>query len=127
MCFVKRQKSKPKVRIAKKNIVCYKTVKTDMSPFHFNDQPKYILGKAYYALDWADNRIKSLDTRDNDCGSWNVYEGIHSYKTKGGAVFLLKRWGGLMLECLIPKGTPYLSNDEEYVSTKIKPIKILEV
>ena len=122
MCFTIVQKTEPKIRIAMENIICYKTVQWSMRPEHYYVAPKYEIGKMYYAED-SEGRIKNLTLlREKWCGTkYRVYEGIHSYRRP---LFELYR---KTLKCIIPKGTKYLYSkaDNEYVSTKIKPLEVI--
>ena len=119
MCFYIERKRKPKTRIAKKDIVCYKTVRDDYRPIYNPDKPAYRIGKMYYATNDRRKRIKELNLIPvnfvNGENGWVIDYGIHSYIKKPNR--------GRILEYIIPVGTEYLKNDTQYVSTKIKPIK----
>ena len=111
MCFYTRGS---RIRIATKDIVCYKSViiKTDycISPFQkfeYKYNKKYS-GKSKWKLFsyWLFNL-------------WVESEGYHSYVDDSEIPFLLK------VKCIIPKYSLYLINDRntEYVSTSIKVLK----
>ena len=128
MCFTTFKR--PRRKRATKNIVCYKIVNPNLTPFVISDSPKYEIGKIYHALYENGKKIKDFEiihTKRDGCidEEWNVFEGIHSYKYKESASSSFYPFK--TIKCIIPKGTPYLydKNYDEYVSLKVKPIKIL--
>ena len=120
MCFTTYKK--PRRKRATKNIVCYKWIQRDLSPYVFSSHAAYEIGKIYHARDRDKKKIKKL--RVIDYGDvWRVREGIHSYSD----IITSNPDNDKVIKCIIPKGTPYLhdKNYGEYVSLKVKPIKIL--
>lgn len=111
MCFYTKGS---RIRIATKDIVCYKSVitKTDycissFQNFEYKYNEKYS-GKSKWKLFsyWLFNLLVKS-------------EGYHSYVYDSEIHFLLK------VKCIIPKYSLYLINDKntEYVSTSIKILK----
>jgi hypothetical protein len=130
MCFAIYQKTNPKLRIAKKDIVCYKLVflgkndNTFIPEYAYTEGFRYKLKKIAYAKNMKGKRIKKFlvakhKSRYEDY-KFEVDEGIHSYMLP----FESYGEGEIVLKCIIPKGTEYLRNDTEYVSLKLKPIEI---
>lgn len=58
-------------------------------------------------------------------GTWRIAinKGLHSYKAKDIAISIVSQSKGkhvyAIVECIIPKGTPYYKNDFEYVSLQL--------
>ena len=111
MCF---KTNGSRIRIATKDIVCYKSViiKTDycissFQKFEYKYNKKYS-GKSKWKLFsyWLFNL-------------WVNSEGYHSYVDDSEIPFLFK------VKCIIPKYSLYLIDDRntEYVSTSIKVLK----
>ncbi len=119
MCFTI---TKPE-KIAKKDIVCYKTfyplnakAKNDYrSPYY---GALYSLGKTYTVKRFGKGYSHFDDTDI-------INEGIHSYSNLEDT----KKWemcgDEVLVKCIIPKGTKYYYNweNKEYVSLAIKLIK----
>ena len=129
MCFTTYKK--PRRKRATKNIVCYKMVNPNLTPFVISDSPRYEIGKIYHALYENGKKIKDFEIihtkRDGWLvEEWAVFEGIHSYKYKEDISNSFYSFE--IIECIIPKGTSYLYNKDcdEYVSLKVKPIKIFK-
>lgn len=121
MCWTISQEIKPRIKTAKKDITVYKEVHR-MKPICYSSYPKYELGKFYFALNDDKKIIKRIRCYQPASAwtqsYWRVDEGVHSYDY---------RTNDSNLECIIPKGTKYLYNPRfrEYVSMKIKPIRII--
>lgn len=122
MCFI-INKRYPKSKIAKKDIIVYKRIRHDFKPLVFSSKRKYVLNKEYLA---RDNKGKPLLRLKVIKGMRNNYidEGVHSYKSEFRAFDSLSSTE-ILIECIIPKKTRYYENEEECVSKKIIPIKVL--
>ena len=62
---------------------------------------------------------------------YEIYKGLHAYLTYGDAYIFIEQWVDNrnvveIVKCIIPKGTKYLKNDTEIVSTAIKIIKCVK-
>lgn len=110
MCFTVTD---PKIKIAKEDIVCYKTIK-----HHRNGAVSQVMEYRYY----KNKRCPSVKLRKQEtsyCCTTNVYEitrGYHSYITED----YFDLWnGGPNAIFIIPKGTRYYENYHERVSETI--------
>ena len=112
MCFIT---NKSKIRLARKNIECYKEVRKVKNYyfknccFSYYQDFKYEYDKIYSGKSKLKLFIKWL---------FDIYvssEGYHSYTTSENT----------NIKCIIPKWSLYLINEEgtEYVSTSIKVLK----
>lgn len=106
MCFFVHDRHK-KVKIAKKNIRCWKVGEVHKTYFlsRYWDF-RYSFGKLY--------KRKYLTVRDSV-----ISRGFHSYSQKGD-IFI-----GEIIEAVIPRGARYYYDptNHEYVSNKIKILK----
>ena len=126
MCFIGY---KDNLKIADRDIKCYKCLQSNMkSPCY---EAEYEIGKdikSLFTFDWLDDSFK---------GVLKVEKGLHSYisietakrKAKSGQcwynqVFMTAASSPIVVECIIPKGSQYLTNGIEYVSDRLKPIKV---
>lgn len=112
MCFYIHNKHK-KVKIAEKNITCYKRLENH-SPKYFRSpiqKYKYEKGSLYYE--------DSLGLRR---GFPVIEVGIHSYSTLEEARDNWTDYGYKIVKCTIPKGSKYYYNPDysEYVSDHLK-------
>lgn len=104
-----------KIRLARKNIECYKEVRKIKSDyfknccFSYYQDFKYEYDKIYSGKSKLKLFIRWLFNRDVSS------EGYHSYTTSENT----------NIKCIIPKWSLYLINEEgtEYVSTNIKILK----
>ena len=118
MCFTITTPEK----IAKKDIVCYKTFRKT-SPKTKND---YIA--VYYNSFYKLGRIyttKKFGVGTDGWGDNIIYEGRHSYSNLKYIKKKLLWFEEVLAKCIIPKGTKYYYNagDKEYVSLAIKLVK----
>lgn len=129
MCFIVHDIHLPQVKIAKKDIVCYKVVFWESKlnayiPLIWSEHVRYRLGTVHKALDDYGVPIRSLEIiieklgRKDDLERYVVNEGIHSFKREQ---ILMGTGNGVCLKCVIPKGAEYLENDHTYVSSQILP------
>lgn len=110
MCFQLRPENYKgqNVKIAKKDIVCYKKV-TISCDKEGNLKLKSDIQGTPYTL----GRIKSSKF---DIQSTEIYRGLHSYRRK---------INNSNVKCIIPKEAAYYINNSEYCSDKIKIVEIL--
>ena len=112
MCFVT---DRSKIRLAEKDIECFKIVRTGKNYcfknccFSYYQDFKYEYDKIYSGKSKLKLFIRWLFNRDVSS------EGYHSYTTSENT----------NIKCIIPKWSLYLINKEgtEYVSTNIKILK----
>lgn len=116
MCF-KISEKHPNLKIANKDIVCYKRFGTN-----------YVSTVGYYKkyFIWWGSRNKSetihKKTKLGIPNAFNdIHEGFHSYSNKKG----LRRNNYNCYECLIPKGSEYYYNPKQmtYVSNELIVLK----
>ena len=123
MCFEARKTVK--ARIAEKDIICYKIIRSDNTPWysgtHHCTTPYKING------DNIKVKITPISSPEYE-SSININKGYHSYITRNGAT---NNWSYLMNNSkemkisrfIIPVGTIYYRNRKEYVSETIKLIE----
>ena len=123
MCFLIHPKHQ-KVKIAEKDITCYKILrKIESSPFDNNYL--YISPcqhELYFKVDGKEV-IKEVEEFGKPALFPEINEGLHSYSSKKKAkddCNFNKDYK--IFRSIIPKGTPYYYNptEEEYVSLKLK-------
>lgn len=72
-----------------------------------------------------EKKVQKFSFNIVDACGWriSVNKGIHSYKHPESAVEVFDtsehKMKYVIVECIIPKGTPYFKNDEEYVSLQL--------
>ena len=127
MCFIAY---KDIVKIADRDIKCYKCLQSNMkSPCY---EAEYEIGKdikSLFTFDWLNDSYK---------GVLKVEKGLHSYisietaKRKAkrkehwyNHVFMCAASSPIVVECIIPKGSQYLTNGIEYVSDCLRPIQVV--
>lgn len=117
MCLHTKQK---KVKIAKKDITCYKVINPDMTSW-FHTEFKWELGKLY-------------ETEMDFCPVYKtVSQAFHSYKTLQDLMhgYFQSLSPCMMVKCTIPKGSEYyLGRQDEmdgYASNKLIVNEILDV
>lgn len=131
MCFILSNPSDtmPIALIAKKDIVCWKLVqvtKRGVLRGYYRSKFRYILNKVY------NTRFGFEDGYDYDYKC--IHKGFHSYQKKKD--LLREEWGysfiflkeyeyTKLVKCVIPKGTKYYKNTNQYVSKSIKLVKII--
>lgn len=114
MCFIPRNKNSIRLKIAKKNITCYKIIcKSEMSEDTVISniyKYKYVIGSLYEA---------NIGIRRPNATEQNVIvqSGFHSYRRKPSPKPL--DHDEFIAMCTIPKGAIYDRNKDEYVSSHI--------
>ena len=113
MCFSIQQNQNAIVKIAKKDIVCYKLL-TELDGFYRSP----IQNVVYFSIKgkWV------IKTETQFTGEkCSIYRGLHAYSSKEEA-FAWKTSYGRVFKGIIPKGTPYYYNsyDKQYVALKLK-------
>ena len=114
MCFIPKRKNSIKLKIARKDITCYKIVyKSEMSEdtvisYIYNHE--YIIGCLYETI---------IGIRRPNATEQNVIveSGFHSYRSKPNPKSL--DYDEFIATCTIPKGAIYVRNKYEYVSSHI--------
>lgn len=115
MCFIPKRKNSIRLKIARKDITCYKIVyKSEMSEdtvISYIYNHKYIIGGLYETI---------IGIRRPNATEQNVIveSGFHSYRRKPNPKSL-NYDDELIAICTIPKGAIYARNKYEYVSSHI--------
>jgi hypothetical protein len=116
MCFVIDRVEESSARIAKRDMVCYKV----FSKYSISKDKKRV--KSLYQSFKYDFGYEYYQTTPIVSSGNTIGEGLHSYSVKRKAK-LIATWraGGVILPCVIPKGTRYYYNSirKEYVSEAI--------
>jgi hypothetical protein len=114
MCFIVDFNSNPFYKIADKDIVCYKLLESNYQPFYKSSKPPY---KRRKLMPIVELNIQYIN------GEEEIFHGYHSYIKREEAI----RIGDVFLDVdfhickfIIPKGTKYYQNKNEYVSETIK-------
>lgn len=127
MCFIAY---KDNLKVADRDIKCYKCLQSNLkSPCY---EAEYKIGKdmkSLFTFEWLDDSFK---------GVLKIKKGLHSFisietakrRAKSGLwwynqVFMTAASSPIVVECIIPKGSQYLTNGIEYVSDHLKPIKVV--
>ena len=115
MCFVN---TTGKIRIATKDITCYKTLENDMCSVFWSHE---------YKIDDIQDTVRLNAILIN--GTYYVEKGYHSYKEENEArlrCIAIKK-GRKAVKCIIPKGSKYLysKRKKEYVSSNIIAKEVL--
>lgn len=110
MCFQLRPANYKgqNVKIAKKDIVCYKKV------IIFSDEEGNLKLKSY--IQRAPYTLGKIKSSKFDIRSTEIYRGLHSYR---------RNYNNANVKCIIPRGAAYYINNSEYCSDKIKIVEIL--
>lgn len=109
MCFISVKNVRSK--IAKSNIDCWKELEDGNVPFFKEEQPPYKKDKT--------NPVVKIKKRKDLVGTHYIREGYHSWKTLEIAKFEAWRTNPNLHRFVIPKGTRFFENKEEYVSETI--------
>lgn len=115
MCFIKKKRT-DKLKIAKKDIVCYKVSIRSTSCGVPNDFTKF---NPYYCWGFTYKQEKQATVIKLGTRNIEVNKGYHSYKNRR---HLMNYWNGCDLYVgifIIPKGAKYYENDQEYVSSTL--------
>ena len=120
MCFIPKRKNSIRLKIARKNITCYKIVyksKTsdDTLISHIYNQ-EYIIGGLYKT---------HIGIHRPNATEQNVVveSGFHSYRRKPNPKSI--DYDEFIATCTIPKGSIYARNKYEYVSSHIIINKVI--
>jgi len=95
--------------IARKDIICYKNVYSDLMSQYQEFQYEYNIKYP---------KIK-LFKIENFTALFDIYEGYHSYIKYNYAEYLCIHNNLIIIKCIIPKGSRYYMNTYEYVSNQI--------
>lgn len=115
MCFIPRNKNSIRLKIARKNITCYKIVnKSELSEkivFSLIYNYEYRIGYVYET---------TCGIRKSDVTEQNIVveSGFHSFKHKPDSHFILCK-DEVIVKCTIPKGSIYAKSKNFYVSSHI--------
>lgn len=118
-------KYKPKAKIAKEPIVCYKVMKiADAKLTSFIRGFKYTIGRTYKATFGIHDRMASWTWQST---RWEIENGLHSYDNLQK---LYREVAGtkdrIAVECKIPKGARYYNGTmDDIVSNKLKVVRII--
>ena len=109
----------PTAKIAEKDITCYKVVETVRGNNQY--KVKYISLYQGFIYERGKTYFSEISRYYN-----KIEEGVHSY-TNLKTASEYKRYGVVLIECTIPKGSTYYYDpeNEEYVSNQIKIIKTI--
>lgn len=109
MCFIIDKQSRSKR--AKSDINCWKELEVNNVPFFKDEYPPYKKNKI--------NPIVKIKKRKDSDETYFIKEGYHSWKTNEIAIDESWRISANIHRFIIPKGTRYFENKEEYVSETI--------
>jgi hypothetical protein len=118
MCFETTESAK--LKIAKKDIKCWKVLDGNLAPFFSTDHgynSPYIENKRNIKV-----KIEKVLRRTSIGKRFVVNEGYHSFRSLLSANMFAQGWSSWSSEIrifIIPKGTRYFSNRTEYVSETI--------
>lgn len=127
MCFMILEKKQPVVKVAKRNIYCYKILQSDATAFYRNlivrvnkrkiktEKQSYQIGFIY--TEEAKLQLKWNKNRDR----WDGNKGFHSYVSEKIANSAAG-WNSHLFKFMIPKGTKYYKNNKHYFSQSIQRI-----
>ena len=110
MCFIPKRKNSIRLKIARKDITCYKIV------YKSEYKQKYIIG-GLYETDIGIHRPNATEQ------NITVESGFHSYRHKPSPNSLDR--DEFIARCTIPKGAIYDKNKYEYVSSHIIIKKVM--
>lgn len=115
MCFYAGTPEERKVLIAKRDIVCYKILNKGYSLFH-----EYL-----YKYNKKNPEIKLIPEKIAYSYAKRISEGYHSYRRQQYAKEGVGYWEQLV-QFIIPKGSTYYKNEDEYVSSQIIRKKVIK-
>jgi len=119
MCFLLYSEKTPEVKIAKKDIICWKILSNDNKPLYMSLAVRR--GKTIKKEPYKEGFIytEEAELKLSQDGGGDIYKGyigFHSYKSKGNE----KR----VARMKIPKGTEYFENCSVYFSRTIECVKL---
>ena len=127
MCFCVYKNN---ATIADRDIKCYKCLQNDLTSPCFDFQ--YKLGKKYYSVIKTQKRdatwkIKSVITQGFHCyiSVDTAKRRAHTTKWYNNKHLCSEVRTPVVVECIIPKGSIFLTNGIEYVSDNIQVVKIV--
>lgn len=136
MCFENTRNLK-NPKIAKTDIVCFKTMKrlrsNRVESKYYNDifqnewtvPVSYKIGETYRATNTQGIPIEKLEVKMQAITTHKyINVGFHSFKKRINKLYRNGAYITSNVKCIIPKGTQYYENDRDYVSTDIKFVKI---
>lgn len=116
MCFIPKSKNSIRLKIARKNITCYKIVKrseiSEKIVFSLIYRYKYRIGDVY------ETTIGGIRRPNVTNLNIVVESGFHSFKHKPDA-HSIQCNDEVIVKCTIPKGSIYAKNKKYYVSSHI--------
>ena len=116
MCFIPKRKNSIRLKIARKNITCYKIVnRSELSEkivFSLIYRHEYRIGDVY------ETTIGGIRRPNVTKLNIVVESGFHSFKHKPDAKFI-QCDDEVIVKCTIPKGSIYAKNENFYVSSHI--------
>lgn len=136
------KKSQYKIKIAKKDLVCYKMFY--FKNYNTKDIKDGITGvvRTYYKYKFNEINNTELDSLNNVKRYGIVNYGFHSYNYKKDILSDEKNWAWhIIVKCIIPKGSEYYNGyNPEYdsdrykrievkqrVSNKLKPVEVIMI
>ena len=129
MCFIIREKQR--LKIAKKDITCYKVVKLKgINQYKgvlksYVKNFKYDLNTLYPKIDNFEISIHYYNTLKYSKNRGVINEGYHSFSNYNKAIGWLNPFvDSIVIKCIIPKGSKYFYDPigEECVSDQIKTL-----
>lgn len=115
MCFIPKRKNSIRLKIARKNITCYKIVnRSELSEkivFSLIFKYEYRIGNVY------ETTIGGIHRPNVTNLNIVVDSGFHSFKHKPDAHSI--QCNEVIVKCTIPKGSIYAKNKKFYVSSHI--------
>lgn len=130
MCFIIHPKHQ-KVKIAKKDITCYKVVLPILKAYYYN-KFKYTLNQLTPKVRLIKHKYINLIlfSKDYRIRTQEINKGYHSFTSLHTAKLRMYTFFpvSIILKCTISKGTRYYYNptEKEYVSATILPISIID-
>lgn len=121
MCFVK-ENIHTKPLVAHRDIICYKTLAPTKKKKELTSVYQgftYKIGANYFEQTFQHKAEEAIKN-----GWCALYWGMHSYTSK---VEAMKRFGPLVVKCIIPKGSLYYKNRElkEYISASLTIVEVI--
>jgi len=133
MCFyLKKEKNKAfeqHIETTQQDLVVYKILVPLKRKWWYLNK---IFVSFFYGFEYKKGKIYQIDSFGVEAYStmfYEIYQGFHSYNSYEIALRQPEFSGfhkSKIIKCIIPKGTKYLKNDTEIVSTAIKIIKCVK-
>lgn len=123
MCFYAFTKEQATAKRATEDIVCYKTLYITEN----NNIFKSVVKGFIYRLEITYKKwliyLRTRKSEYNDDFWWKGNRGFHSFIEEPS--WKMKE-NEVMVKCIIPNGAKYYMNDNQYLSNRIKIIKVLK-